>query len=294
MSEARPKPPSCNTGVTNPQTKKSEWRIDWIAGTFSGEIPGNHILGENTKSINGLSGYTEGIEYSTGAKSYTNPSRPDMGTYVVLSGGALATIALLDVQILRYFLAHNFRFSRLDIAIDAWGYGFSLEQFESEIDKFSKSDRKEKTVVTRAQNISVWSNKTTPGATVYIGRKSSTFMLRIYDKGAQIEQGETDHWRFEVVIKKPQATQAAQNLLSAAVRPEQIIKGVCDFPELPNYQELMDGEAVRMKAPKPESKTKRWLMTQVAASMATVLFEDGDQSFLFDWINQVRELHDNL
>lgn len=140
------------------------------------------------------------------------------------------------------------------------------------------------------------------GWTIYLGKRTSSLMLRIYDK--QQEQNikrlkscdapiETPWVRWELEMKKERAQRAAE-LISQGMSISFLAMGVlgnqlriiemdnsrntrCSTSE--KWERFLDGiERLSLYRPKEEktlNDTKQWLFKQVAPSLATVVLADG-------------------
>lgn len=140
------------------------------------------------------------------------------------------------------------------------------------------------------------------GWTIYLGKRTSSLMLRIYDKQQEqnikrLKSGdmpiETPWVRWELEIKKERAQRAAE-LISQGMPISLLAMGVignqlriietdnsrntrCSTSE--KWERFLDGikklSLYRPEKEKTLDDTKRWLVKQVAPSLATVVLADG-------------------
>lgn len=193
----------------------------------------------------------------------------------------------------------NGHITRLDLAIDDFGAKFFTLPELSKIlasDSFVSKFRKWKELIER-QN-----GSDCIGHTIYLGSRSSAIMLRVYDK--QLEQNEKllkcggspilRPWvRWELELKAERAQEAAKMLISGLslndvtfgvlsnylrlIRSDNARKDRCSI--LPKWQLFIDGiKRLALYCPaelKTLDDTRRWLMKQIAASLAAVVIADG-------------------
>jgi hypothetical protein len=207
-----------------------------------------------------------------------------MGTHVILSGGAIKQLPVTASSILSYFIQNGGTITRLDIAVDCRDCGLRPQDATREITN--------EKVRTLARKFPLWHDAKTPGYTQYIGKKSSSAFCRIYDKAA--EMGAVGDWtRVECSFAGKRAMAAAQ----ACLRGEDyrgVVRGFVDFDAWKEWKEIMSIPPVPTKYERTLSKTKRWLLSSAAPSLARELYLDGDDSFYFQWIDHMRFFLDKL
>lgn len=226
-------------------------------------------------------GYTHATTYESGLTVMHNPGRPDMGAHVVISG---ATLRNLEQSRVIDWMAQALKITRLDIAVDIRNGGWTRDKIKAALDAGS--------VKTSARTISNWSTWSEAGETVYFGRKSSSRMTRIYDKGAESGEG-GDWWRIETVFKHPHATQALLHLKSATATATALIRGHVDISE-DWFTDAMVSDPVLTVAGKPKNATKKWLLEQAAPALAKIIWHDDDHAFFLDFSEHVKRLVEEL
>lgn len=117
------------------------------------------------------------------------------------------------------------------------------------------------------------------GTTLYIGARSSRFMGRLYDKGA--EQGESPglSWRYEVEVKKPASNDIVHTLLGSAWPAEMIASYVWHWFDTRNVRPLFIvpdvDSAIEISATVTSVERKlHWLSSQVRPTVSK-LVDDG-------------------
>ncbi len=277
--------------------------IDWISGTRRGFVSSgmgveglkrvikNDFMPELAQTKwterHGHNGYTIALESSIGVIAQVNPDRPDMGLQVTMSGGTLKRglgIFIRPVNILQWMLNNGYRLSRLDLAIDAYDSKLSIGTLAKMVIK-----KQHKTLARTAPYIA---DGMRPGKTQYIGSmKARKKLFRAYDKGVQMNLENADWKRFELELHGHSANQARHQIIATESMPKTIqslIVGFIDFPEYKKWMSIMGTDAVKMGNPMDkESDTRKWLLTQVAPSLARVL--DEDEGFMYKFMEAVGE-----
>lgn len=199
----------------------------------------------------------------------TEPDSP-MGVHVSWSGSALQTVN--PRAVLRQALAMGANVTRIDIAIDHYGW-LNIEGYKAALD--------EGAAVTRARDWNLITGR--KGQTLYVGSRTSEKFLRIYDKAA--EQGVEGNWfRIELECKGDFARGVALHVDSAGYDYYgDIIRGFCDWPNLYSWVSATASPTLLEGIPKPEKKrdTFTWLMKSVAPSVAKLLVEDHEKFVVF-------------
>lgn len=277
-----PDPHATNRGVS----PKVSISIDWISCTFKDRSKLSYPpeLTRERVECKPFNGYNLAARYSDGRVELAHANRPEMGTHVVLSGATLKEINISPQVFLQHVVEHGAEITRLDIAIDCYECGLRPEQATEEI----KNDR----IRTLARKFPLWFDPKEKGYTQYIGKKSSTAFVRIYNKAA--EMGADGDWtRVECSFGSTRAMDAAQ----ACLRGEDyraLVRGFVDFTEWREWQEIMSVPPVQTNAPRTLSNTKRWLLSSAAPSLARELYLDGDDAFYFKWLEHMRFCFDKL
>lgn len=168
----------------------------------------------------------------------------NMGTHYIASGNALRLIENETniKDIFKKISIHQLSVTRLDIAID-------IEQTkEFNLDRLKKD-------ITRGNILSKWRKSTEiierttatgeiTGNTIYLGSRTSSVFLRIYNKELESEKEEYKNIiRLELELKKESAENAIKELLKKEVG--QVIKGI-----LNNYMRIVE--------PSEQKNKSRW------------------------------------
>jgi len=278
----KPDPLATNRGVS-PTVSLS---IDWISCTFkdSKKLSYPPELTEEKVECKPFNGYNLAARYLDGRIELTHTTRLEMGSHVVMSGGTLKEMAILPEQVLKHFIDHGATITRLDVAIDCRECGLKPSDATERI---KAGDCK-----TLSRQFPLWFDPTQQGYTQYIGKKSSTAFVRIYNKAA--EMGTNADWtRVECSFGSKRAMDASL----AIVRGEDyrgLVRGVVDFRNWPEWTAIMSADAIQTKSPRTLSNTKRWLLSSAAPSLARELYFDGDDAFYFRFIDTLRFHLDKL
>jgi Replication initiation factor len=260
--------------------------IDWISCTFKDSKNLSYPPELTTEKIEckPLNGYNLAARYSDGRIELTHTTRKEMGTHVIMSGGTLKQISIEPSLILSHLVKNGGTIVRLDIAVDCRDCGLKPADATREI----QNDR----IRTLARQFPLWYDPKKEGYTQYVGKKSSTAYVRIYDKAA--EMGANGDWtRVECVFSGRRAMDAAQKCLQGADY-RALVRGFVDFTEWREWKTVLSADAVQTNAPRTLSNTKRWLLSSAAPSLARELYLDGDDAFYFQWIEHMRFFLDKL
>jgi len=274
------------------------WSIDWISGTFKGDLNDLDIrkvctfgfpLKAWTQAVPRF-GYSVCFIHPFGHYVMANYGRPEMGVHLAFTGRALRSLSEGGIEaasMLSWMLEQGAKITRLDLAIDA---------FDLDIDPMLLAQAPR--VPDAPGTARKWSfvKGHDDGCTAYIGSRKSEKFLRIYDKAA--EQGLKDRkWvRFELEFKSDAAKAAAHHfgLLGDAERPGYIKGLIRDLfnPQDETFQAVMDAPAQALKTIKDtEDNTLEWLVGAVAKSIAKTMQRRSD---LDVWGMIVEAVHANL
>ncbi len=278
----KPDPHATNRGVS----PKVSLSIDWISCTFkdSKKLSYPPELTQEKVECRPLNGYNLAARYSDGRIELTHTTRREMGSHVIFGGECLRNLAVAATEILEWLVRASGTVTRLDLAVDCFNCGLNPKQATEEI--------KNARVRTLARQFPSWCDAVQKGYTQYIGKKSSTAFVRIYDKAA--EMGVDGEWtRVECSFGSKRAMDAARQCLQGADY-RGLVKGFVDFPQWREWGEVMRANACKTAAPRTLSNTKRWLLSSAAPSLARELYLDGDDAFYFQWIETMRYHLDKL
>jgi len=279
---AKPDPLATNRGVSSTVSLS----IDWISCTFknSKNLSYPQELSQEKTECKPINGYNLAARYSDGRIELTHTTRKEMGTHVILSGGAIKQLPVTASSILSYFIQNGGIITRLDIAVDCRDCGLRPQDATREIE----NDR----VQTLARQFPLWHDAKKSGYTQYIGKKSSSAFCRIYDKAAEMDTN-GDWTRVECSFSGKRAMDAAQKcLLGADYRS--LVRGFVDFNRWTEWQTVIQAAPCKTRDARTISNTKRWLLNSAAPSLARELYLDGDDAFYFRWIDAMRFHLDKL
>lgn len=250
------------------ENKGVSLKIDWIEGTFKRGSDATYYPDNWAKKAvecRPFNGYTVARKYEDGRIELSNPSRPEMGVHLVMSGGTLTAMETSPEESVKWLDTQNLSFTRLDIAMDVIGYKMNIT--------FAYKLVKDGRVASPARKFPM-RGEVNGSLSLYAGTKTSTVYTRVYDKA--YEQGIEGDWkRVETVFQGKRAPGAAKSIL-AGVDYRQLIKGHLDFPDWRKWREIMSVEPVKIAPVYTESKTVEWLMKTAAPSLAReVYFNPG-------------------
>lgn len=261
--------------------------IDWISVTVkSGKTFPSYLYSSGKEREKGMLGYTVVIDMPDGRIVMQNPSRPDMGTHVQYSGGAMEEIrkehAISGVGLASFHATQGHKITRIDCAVDVFG-GFTANECIARYE-----DGECKTPLRNARKVQEINGA---GATLYLGRRGGDRMVRIYDKAA--EQGVNGTWtRVEGEFRSNGAKKAVSNLINQDKQEQAIqgiVKGTVDYPDWGAWQEAMHQEPIDMSVERKKTdKTEEWLKTKVAPALAK-LAKDRPE-----WLEQFRRHVDDM
>lgn len=262
-------PPATNRGVE----KQVSASIDWISVTFkkSDKLSYCDAMTREFMECKPLMGYTVAVRYADGRIELSNPSRSEMGTHVIASGQTLRKLAVTPDEWLQHALENSAHCTRLDVAIDARDCHLKAQDATERIE--SGNCR------TRARKFPTWRDPKSKGYTQYIGRKSSSAFVRIYDKAA--ETGiEADWVRVECSFGAERAQVAARMFLQDHDCIG-LILGFVDFDGWKEWTEIMQSSPTLTRYETGLSNTRKWLLEQAAPALAGEVFLDGEDDFYF-------------
>jgi len=229
-------------------SRKTTVTIDWISATAHRAVvdlnytahPTLHDW-ENWIEVNGVNGYTIGAKHESGAKAYVNMDRPDMGKHIIYSGKTMQRIKEMydtsSIDILNHHIESGHSITRLDIALDFYGAGLTVQDFQ---DAFMNHH-----VITRLRSATLVQSLTGSGHTLYIGsRKKRKKLVRVYDKAAEMGW-DFNCVRVEVQLMGKPATQAGKKIVSGKSTSDTmlaVMKNVVNFPTINQWNMAVEGK----------------------------------------------------
>lgn len=317
-----------NTGNTLNLANGLHLCVDWLSwtnveiSTVSAVIKMMGYSPEDFHSLpNGANGYRSQIRHCIHPISIQYDGNSNMGIHVDVSGSAINDLLehfqktkirksafgdlayetdSFDTTVFRDLLVEISKtghVTRLDLAVDDIGANYyTLSELHNifTTGSFSSRFRSWKELVNH-RNFNII------GHTIYLGSRTSSIMLRIYDK--QLEQNEkhvptgespieTPWVRWELELKKERAQQAV-SLIIQGFGISNLTMGL-----LSNYLRLIDNDSTRKSRcmsmekwdafidgisnvklycpvpPKTLDSTRKWLLRQVAPSLAAVVLAE--------------------
>lgn len=246
-------------------------KVHWLEVTFKGEnatvLPS--ILSGKFSDTRAFHGYTIGKLSEHGHQVWKNPERPDMGTHVVWTGDACDDSPTPLVNLIGQLLDSGARFTRIDLAIDAINFNLRPSRATKELNLGRVKTRAKKSLRTDdARN---------PGYTQYIGQKTATIFLKLYDKAAEMGV-DGDHARIELTVRSARANHAAREIVRGTDFRSMVVSFV-DFPEWRQWRQIMEVDPVKLPKEQKLGNTERWLLDQCAPALARVIYFAGNTTF---------------
>lgn len=246
-------------------------KLHWIEGTYKPtfQVSLPQILSQKFTEGKAFNGYTIGEKYEDGRVHMTNPSRPDMGTHLVWSGTACDDCLIDPVELVIHLLWAGFKFTRLDLAIDAIDCNLRPQQATEEINL----DR----CKTRAKKAPTSSDARDKGYTQYVGKKTSEICLKLYDKAEEL--GIIADWtRVELTVRQKRANKAAWEIMRGTDF-RRLVVAYADFPDWNEWRAIMDLSPVKLPKEQTIGNTEKWLLDSVAPALARVIFFAANTDF---------------
>lgn len=264
-----------------PSTQQVNQHCDWIAFTvqFYKQIQWPIFISEEWKQIPPIAHFASGQENKQGLRLYWSPSRPQQGKHVILSGSVLDLMRDKILDLLHWIMSQEYKVTRIDFAINVINSDFNPHNASYHLDRGQCK--------TRAKKATTWDDRLSAGFTQYIGRKSSPIFVRIYDKAA--EMGCDFNWvRIEIVYGAFKAKKALETYLQVG-DCRGMVRAFCDFPQWRKWKSVMDFPLTPVVVARKITKTREWLLGQVAKSLAKEMTLDDDNEFYLNFIQRVRE-----
>jgi len=275
----------------NPVTKKHVFYcIDWLTVSFDWLTNYRLYMPEDCFSpsdskISPLPAYNRAVRLNVGRMDW-HSEKPAQKRLLTFSGSELNNMRSFGVserQLLTAVLSlPKASITRLDFAADIHHGEMTAGDVKTLLERgyiktFAKhsSDIEERIIGSEGA-----------GMTVYIGSRSSTMMLRVYDKGKKEKAGY--NWlRLEIEVKKDRAMMLARAMLKdypftagcAAIRQYAAI----DSPEISDA--LTGGLPVDLSVGRKETDWEKWVLT-VALPAVTKAFEQ-ELPGVVQWVSEI-------
>jgi len=276
-------PPDTNRGV---ETHTSQ-QIDWISITYPSIAEDIFPNGLSTKTSlsEPFNSYDNAQAYEDGRILCWHSKRPEMGQHLIMSGKTCSTLRAELSNIIEKAWEKGGRVSRLDLALNDLCSRIHAEDSTEYIRRGEQ--------ICRAKEYPVRTDPLLAGYSQYAGKMASEVHVCIYDKSA--EQKEAGfHVRVEIRFKGKKADKAAHAYLQLQdCRP--IIRGFLDFPTWQEWQDVFSELPVNIPAEKHDTDRVKWLLTQVASSLAKQVLLEGESTDIMTRLDKsVREYISDL
>lgn len=253
--------------------------VHWLEGTFlernRPDLPS--ILSQDFVETKGFHGYTTASLFADGRISMSNPERPDMGVHLLWQGQACDNCPIDPIELIAHLHNAKFKFSRIDLAIDAFNYGLRPQRATKELNRGRCK--------TRAKKAPRRDDALEPGYTQSIGVKTSEICLKLYDKAE--EQGIDADWtRIELTVKQGRADKAAWEVVHNADFRGMVL-AYADFPHWREWRKVMAATPVKLQKEQTIGNTEKWLLENVAPALARVIFFHPGSGFFDKFTDEV-------
>lgn len=245
--------------------------VHWIEGTFLQrnlpDLPS--ILSQDFVETKAFNGYTTGSLFADGRISMVNASRPDMGVHIQWQGKACDNCPIDPIELIAHLHNANFKFTRLDLAIDAFNYKLRPQRATKEL-KLGRCQ-------TRAKKAPRRDDALEPGYTQSIGKKASEIYLKLYDKAQ--EQGIVADWtRVELTVRQKRANKAAWEIVRGGDFRGMVL-AYANFPKWREWNKVMASTPIKLPKEQTLGNTEKWLLDSCAPALARSIFLDGNTEF---------------
>jgi len=256
-------------------------KIDWIAYTQKNSVAWQFpvYISDKWKQISPIRNYTNGEENQQGVKRFWNTIRADQGRMVIMDGSASSILGENLEHFVSWLGAMDAKPTRLDYSLDVTHSDFNPRGCVQHL--------RNKSVVTHARSAMQVTDEFKGGFTQYLGTKSSETYSRIYDKA--VEQKTDYTWvRIETVYQGARAEASLQAYLQCK-SARALIKRHVNFPKWRAWNRVMSGDIAKLAIPPRETRTRAWLLSQVAKSLAREIAMDDEHAFWLQFSERVRE-----
>lgn len=241
-----------------------------------------------------LYGYRRTLQAKDSSAFYCfAPHSEAMGNLVQFSGSPIsyimATTGLSSIRSIIATQVHNWKVTRLDIAIDIFDDNTTMGEIETRLNDMAYSSR-----------IRVWEREHELGDNakdiIRGGGKGAKKSLKIYDKAA--EQHLDINWRrYEMTFMDERAREVWSQIVHMATDEELLVfaktllASILDFPDWIAWQQQFGVTAKHefVQIPRTESDQWRWLLRQVAPAFQKDYEDNGDWSMLEKFVDAVKK-----
>lgn len=282
-SKGEAHPPDTNRGVETHTTQQIDWLSITYPSTAEGLFPDE--LSTDATTSEPFNSYDTAQAYSDGRVLCWHTKRPEMGQHLIMSGKTCSTLQASLGAIIERAWEKGGRVKRLDLALNDLVSRIHAEDSTGYIERGQFK--------CRAKEYPVRTDPKIPGYSQYAGKFASEVHVCIYDKSA--EQKESGfHVRVEIRFKGKKADKAAHTYLQLQdCRP--LIRGFLDFPTWQEWQDVFSQSPVTIPGEKYDTDRVKWLLTQVASSLAKQVYIEGETTDIMQRLERaVREYISDL
>lgn len=263
------------------------FKIDWLSVSTPVDVePRNTLPRDWAYTGKGRHGYRHAFSSKgSGTALQIEGSVAGQGSHWQASGDALNALrqSRSDEDIVAYFVAAEWKCTRIDIALDVRDDARITPVILSKW--LSAGALKPPS---RTHNLTVGSGVSgVIGSTLYIGSRSSETFVRVYDKAAEQgwDVGDGSVWtRIELELKADTAQRAMLAIDQNGLREVAVAhfrRALGDMPQI--LDEIIGQSTVSLeRGSRPETNTERWLMGTVASSLAKTIRLNPDFKEKFD------------
>jgi hypothetical protein len=272
----------------------TSFTIDWISATFDshGGKKFSKRIGYKAwaSDVEGVTprGYSTSRQLETGALIAWNDNRKDMGIHVQLTGETMRKYAALNVDwmtLLKWIKECGGRTSRVDLAIDMKNSGLQMSDFSEE--NLLPYKGKGRT----PQHLPVGSQK--KGWTIYVGARTSTKYLRVYDWAARHDKDAGDYLRIELECKEEIAHAIGWEFPQfstdeCVAMAQTLIRNVANW-KADRWKEALDCRDMALSIPQGKDKdTVGWLVKTCAPALAKQIAKYPKRDVMTEFANALR------
>lgn len=222
------------------------------------------------------------------AGTYAHSADGTICQKIEFTGEDLSTLRKMrknEIGLVRHGLNAGARVTRLDYAVDLfdtsveardflvlWSYGAFNPSFRSVRDFNDRSE-------------------SDTASTVYFGATSSNKMVRVYDKGKQMNLLQRAWLRVELQSRKEVANALATDMEKHGMwtAGDNALRHCFDHEAVPVLRDALDEPEIPLtEIPRKETSWRRWMNEQVRQSAIKHAAEDGDREFLLEWMESLR------
>jgi len=308
-------PPLTNRGVTDPidlvhadpivSIDWLQYSVPWPDGlhqwpdhgfqeteVISAVLPPHKKLFMTGEILHPIRGYNSGQAASFGRVFWHSGNRAQhIG--VIFTGDdmrAAVNVLMPNTEMLNWAIAKARKIARLDVAVDIFDHRADPSDILT-MWKAGYVGTPARTVTETTSYTNTSDRGIVKAPTIYVGKRDSERMLRVYDKG--IQTGHDGNWiRAELQARDDNAMALANMLQRSGIVDggRAAIRNFCSAPTLGWWNDALNGPAVELaKIPRRETNTEKWVMNVALPAVQKLAIEqlqDG-RSTVYDAISRV-------